>query len=470
MLSFRQRRMQHQITPEEQAASAVLCWCGSSDYESFSEHYVRCLACGTIHLRQPLPRDVAVVGADESGLYGEQYWFQHQSGDLRLPEIDSRSRTDLPERDLYWLRTLMKYKAPGSKLLEIGCAHGGFVALARQSGYDAIGMELSPAIVEYARRTFQAQVLCGPIERHSIAPGTFDVIAAMDVIEHFSDPLAEMEKYVRLLSPGGILLIQTPCLYRTDLTYGQLIESNDRFPLHLREKEHTFLFNKNSIQDFLRRLGFEYVRFEAQLFDYDMFFVSSRQPFRGIDRDEAENSLLATASGRTILALCDLEDRRQRENEQWQEAERDRAARLDALTEATEMIRAREQQVQAAELAAAERLESLNRASEIIQALERRALEAEFAASERSNALNRAAEIIQELERRTQEAEFAASERLDALNRGAEIIQELERRTQEAEFAAAERLEALNRANEIIQMLESTRNPGTQAKDTVRPV
>src|ERR1700676_1050596 len=255
--------MQDNIALGEQAATTVSCWCGSSGHEMFSDHYLRCLACGTIHLRSPLPRDVSVVGEDESGLYGKQYWFQHQSSDLGLPEIDSRSRTDLPERDLYWLRTLMKYKPPGAKVLEIGCAHGGFVALARPAGYDAIGLELSPAIVEYARRTFQAPVLCGPIERHSIAAGSLDVIAAMDVLEHFPDPLATLGEYARLLAPDGVLLMQTPCLHRTELTYNQLVESNDRFPLLLKEKEHAFLFNKNAIQDFLRRLGFKYVCFEA---------------------------------------------------------------------------------------------------------------------------------------------------------------------------------------------------------------
>jgi SAM-dependent methyltransferase len=443
--------MQDKIALGEQAATTVLCWCGSSDHEIFSDHYLRCLACGTVHLRSPLPRDISVVGEEESGLYGQQYWFQHQSSDLGLPEIDSRSRTDLPERNLYWLRTLMKYKPSGAKVLEIGCAHGGFVALARQAGYDAFGLELSPAIVEYARRTFQAPVLCGPIERHSIAAGSLDAIAAMDVLEHFPDPLATLGKYARLLAPDGVLLMQTPCLHRTELTYNQLVESNDRFPLQLKEHEHAFLFNKSSIQEFLRRVGFEYVRFEAQLFDYDMFFASSRQPFRSLSLEETEKSLLATASGRTILALCDLEDRRQRENEQWQEAERDRAARLAALVEATDIIRARERQAQEAELAAAERLESLNRASGIIQALERRAQEAELAATERLEALNGASEIVKARERQAREAEIVAGERLEALNRGSEIIQALERRAQEAEFAAAERLEALNRASEIIQ-------------------
>jgi SAM-dependent methyltransferase len=424
--------MQDKIALGEQAAALALCWCGSSDHEIFSDHYLRCLACGTIHLRRPLPRDVSVVGEDESGLYGKQYWFQHQSGDLGLPEIDSRSRTDLPERNLYWLRTLMKYKPPGAKVLEIGCAHGGFVALARQAGYDAFGLELSPAIVEYARRTFQAPVLCGPIERHSIAPGSLDVIAAMDVLEHFPDPLATLGEYARLLAPDGVLLVQTPCLHRTELTYDQLVESNDRFLLLLKEKEHAFLFNKNAIQEFLRRLSLEYVRFEAQLFDYDMFFASSRQPFRSLDRDDTEKSLLATASGRTILALCDLEDRRQRENEQWQEAESDRAARLVALVEATEIIRARERQAQEAELAAAERLEALKRGSEIIQALERRAQEAELAAAERLESLNRGAEIIQAQERQIQEL----NQTIDQLSRE-NIIDFFRRRGRQGTFRRA---------------------------------
>jgi len=386
------------------AATTVLCWCGSSDHEIFSDHYLRCLACGTVHLRSPLPRDISVVGEDESGLYGKQYWFQHQSSDLGLPEIVSRSRTDLPERDLYWLRTLMKYKTPGAKILEIGCAHGGFVALARQAGYDAVGLELSPAIVEYARRTFQAPVLCGPIERHSIAPGSLDAIAAMDVLEHFPDPLATLGKYARLLAPDGVLLMQTPCLHRTELTYNQLVESNDRFLFHLKEKEHTFLFNQSSIQDFLRRLGFKYVHFEAQLFDYDMFFASSRQPLRSLDWEEAQKSLLATASGRTLLALCDLEDRRQRENEHWQEAE----------------------------LAAAERLEALNRGSAIIQALERRAMEAEFAAAERLEALNRGSEIIQALERQVREL----NQTIDQLSRE-NIIDFFRRRGRQGTFRRA---------------------------------
>jgi 2-polyprenyl-3-methyl-5-hydroxy-6-metoxy-1,4-benzoquinol methylase len=381
----------------EQAASAVLCWCGSPDHEVFSDHYLRCLSCGTIHLRYPLPRDISAVGADESGLYGARYWFEHLPSDYGQPEIASRSRMDLPERNLYWLRTLMKYKAPGAKLLEVGCAHGGFVALARQAGYDAIGLELSPAIVECARRTFQVPVLCGPIEQHSLAPGSFDVIAAMDVLEHFPDPRATTEKYVRLLAPGGVLLVQTPCLHRTELTYRQLVESNDRFTLQLKETEHAFLFNKNSIEEFLRRLGLEYIGFEPQLFDYDMFFVTSRGPFRTRSREEIENSLLATASGRMVLALCDLEDRRQRENEQWQEAERDRAARLEALNRADEIIKAQERRAQQAERAATEHLDALNRATGIIDARERRIREPEQTAELQSDALSKAEGNIQRI-------------------------------------------------------------------------
>ena len=362
--------MGDEITLSNDTGSAAPCWCGSGEYEIFSEPYIRCLACGTIHLRHGMPLEVSEVGADETGMYGKQYWFDYQTNAVGLPEIVTRSRADLPERDLNCLRTLMKYKLPGAKVLEIGCAHGGFVALARQAGYDAVGLELSPAIVEYAQRTFDVPVLCGSIEHHAIDPASLDAIAAMDVIEHFPDPVATLKTYTELLKPDGILLIQTPCLHRTDLSYAQLVEAEDRFPLQLKPREHAFLFNKKSIEEFLRRLGFEHVHFEPQLFDYDMFFASSREPIRSIDPEELVKSLLATPSGRIVLAMCDLEDRRQREYEQLQDSEKDRAARLEALIGADEIIKALQKRAEDAESTAAERLDALNRASDIIQALQ----------------------------------------------------------------------------------------------------
>jgi hypothetical protein len=87
---------------------------------------------------------VTHVVDDAHDFYGKNYWFTHQEGDLGLPNIITRARIDLPERCLYWLRTLLKYKLPPAKVLELGSAHGGFVALLQWAGFEAMGSEVSP--------------------------------------------------------------------------------------------------------------------------------------------------------------------------------------------------------------------------------------------------------------------------------------------------------------------------------------
>ena len=59
----------------------------------------------------------------------------------------------------HWLRTLMQFVLPPARVLEVGCGHGGFVAMMRQAGYDAMGLELSPSIVKFARDTFDIPVI-----------------------------------------------------------------------------------------------------------------------------------------------------------------------------------------------------------------------------------------------------------------------------------------------------------------------
>src|SRR4051794_25506161 len=128
------------------------CWCGNENLSDFGDGYRRCDACQTLVAgvtpRQSNPR----VTDESSDLYRRDYWFDHQTRDLGCPDIITRSRTDLSERCLHWLRTLLQFKLPPAKVLEIGCAHGGFVAMLRQAGFDATGLELSPSIVDFAKR------------------------------------------------------------------------------------------------------------------------------------------------------------------------------------------------------------------------------------------------------------------------------------------------------------------------------
>src|SRR4051812_15425857 len=197
-------------SPGDRPHAARPCWCGNNNLEAFSPAYEVCRECGTLVSQYDQGGDVSRVRDDESDLYGREYWFSHMERDLGFVNIHERARTDLPERCAHWLRTLLKYKLPPARTLELGAAHGGFVALLKLAGFDAAGLELSPWIADFARKTFGVPMLQGPIEKQSVAPGSLDGLVMMDVIEHLPDPVGTLSSCARLLKADGVFLVQTP--------------------------------------------------------------------------------------------------------------------------------------------------------------------------------------------------------------------------------------------------------------------
>lgn len=292
------------------------CWCGNADLAPFGPEFLRCAACETLvssHRGRPAA-DVTAVGADEAGLYGKGYWFEHQTGDVGYPDIVARARADLPERCAHWLRTLLAYRPPPGRVQEIGSAHGGFVALLRLAGYDAAGLELSPYVVDFARRTFGVPMLTGPIERQPIAPGSLDALVMMDVMEHLPDPVGTMRHVASLLKPDGVLIVQTP-RYPEGESFDALAARDDYFLNQMRGKapEHLLLFSRASSERLMREAGLPWVAFEPAIFhQYDQYFVAARQePTRATDEQRAA-ALEATPNGRLVQALLDAARQRDR--------------------------------------------------------------------------------------------------------------------------------------------------------------
>src|SRR5579871_1800924 len=117
------------------------CWCGNRDLQLYSQEYRVCRSCGTLVSRAAFRPD----------LYGESYWTERQTEHHHLPDIRERARLDLPERCTHWLARLLAVRLPPARVLEVGCGHGGFVALLGWSGYNATGTELSPTAVQFAK-------------------------------------------------------------------------------------------------------------------------------------------------------------------------------------------------------------------------------------------------------------------------------------------------------------------------------
>jgi 2-polyprenyl-3-methyl-5-hydroxy-6-metoxy-1,4-benzoquinol methylase len=309
------------------------CWCGNRQLGPFSVDYRVCKSCGTLVSQAGLADDGYLVNNDDADFYGKQYWLGHQAQELGLPQIQDRARLDLPERCLYWLRHVLAYVRPQAKVLELGSAHGGFVALLRLAGYDATGLEMSPWVAQLARDIFGVPMLVGPVEQQGLEPGSYDAVVAHDVMEHLPDPLGTLGAAVKLLKPNGVLFIQMP-EYPDGRSCEDLLADKDRFLEHTKEPtEHLYLYSKRAAQAALRRLGLTCVQFHRPLFDYDMYFVAGRQPRQACSLEDLPAQLTGTPQARVLLALLDKCNEVERYVALWHASEKDRADRLSVIND-----------------------------------------------------------------------------------------------------------------------------------------
>ncbi len=139
---------------------------------------------------------------------------------------------------------------PGRRLLDVGAAYGFLLKVARDAGWDASGVEIAPDCALEASRISGASVACGDFLTVPLV-GPYDVIVMLDVIEHLRDPPAAIARAFELLSPGGLLVIETGD-FRAP--WARLLGRRWYFydpPAHL------FYFSHRGLTELLRRVGFD---------------------------------------------------------------------------------------------------------------------------------------------------------------------------------------------------------------------
>jgi 2-polyprenyl-3-methyl-5-hydroxy-6-metoxy-1,4-benzoquinol methylase len=325
------------------ANEGARCWCGSDRLAAYSPDYLVCGVCGTLVLTDMPGREITRVQDEERDFYGRRYWFEYQEQQLGTPNITVRARSDLPRRCVHWLRTVLRYRLPPAATLDVGCGHGALVMLLRRAGYAAKGLELSPWVVDFARETFDVPVLLGPLEAQSLAPGSLDVITLLDVLEHLPDPLATLRTAVAALDDAGLLVIQTPSV-PADLSWREMVAAEHPFLPLMQERGHLYLFTEASLRRLLvEHLGLRHVSVEPAYFSgYDMYVVAARHTLVPVDEAAASKALGASADGRLVQGLLDLDEVLGEVQARYAAAEDDRLARLGALHDQGAQLKAME--------------------------------------------------------------------------------------------------------------------------------
>lgn len=154
------------------------------------------------------------------------------------------------------LEEIAARKGLARKLLEIGCADGQFLRVARSRGWDVAGVERSHALALRARLNANAPIHEGLVEDLD-ASETFPVIYAWEVLEHMLDPGAFLASMARRLSPEGVLALSTPMI--DGLVAGFM---GSRYPM-IMPPEHLSLFSRRSLTLLGGKSNLEVIHFSS---------------------------------------------------------------------------------------------------------------------------------------------------------------------------------------------------------------
>ncbi len=100
----------------------------------------------------------------------------------------------------------------GKRALDVGCGAGLLAEPLCRMGATVTAVDAAPELIAAARLHAAGQEL--PIDYRATGveevEGTFDLVTAMEVIEHVADAQAFIGALARRLAPGGLLILSTP--------------------------------------------------------------------------------------------------------------------------------------------------------------------------------------------------------------------------------------------------------------------
>jgi 2-polyprenyl-3-methyl-5-hydroxy-6-metoxy-1,4-benzoquinol methylase len=107
----------------------------------------------------------------------------------------------------------LKPKRPGARVLDIGCGVGQVVARLTADGYEAYGVDVSEPNIERARKiSGRCQVYDG--RKLPFGDSHFAGVGALNVLEHVEEPEAFLQELVRVVEPGGRIVVSSPNFFR----------------------------------------------------------------------------------------------------------------------------------------------------------------------------------------------------------------------------------------------------------------
>lgn len=159
------------------------------------------------------PSSVELEDVARFSAQAEDFWnpkgafrFLHKLEPLRLEYVRNQICSHL-ERDPDSLNAMR-----GIKVLDVGCGGGLMSEPLTRMGAEVTGLDASPEAIEVAQKHAKSAGLkikyqTGSVEEMASGKTRFDVIIALEVIEHVKDVGSFLSSLAKLLKPNGLLVM-----------------------------------------------------------------------------------------------------------------------------------------------------------------------------------------------------------------------------------------------------------------------
>jgi len=139
-------------------------------------------------------------------IYRDPTYYQGSAESVGFHDYESLE----PARNRMFARHLAKIEAEVARgrILDVGCATGDFLKVARSRGWKVLGADPSAARAQVEAAGID---LVGTnVQDADVEEGSLDAITFWDVLEHVTDPLADLSRAQQLLRRGGVLALTVP--------------------------------------------------------------------------------------------------------------------------------------------------------------------------------------------------------------------------------------------------------------------
>lgn len=198
---------------------------------------------------------------------GDSYYESGHEGGIGLPNYRRLevARRRMFERHLRRIATSLR----GGTVLDVGCATGEFLALARERGWSILGVDPSSARVDAEVRG--VPMVGTTIHDADVPAGTLDLVTFWDVLEHVPDPIADLGRARSLLRPGGLIALTVPdgSSLLSKVTRGAWFG-------YRTAGEHLQFFTRSSLRLALEASGFRVVEQQPVAWTCSVGFLADR--------------------------------------------------------------------------------------------------------------------------------------------------------------------------------------------------